>query len=96
MKGNLVPARRKKLEELVGQLEAELLRIDAVDDDTRTLLENTASEIQSALAKSDPAGFEPQTWIDQLKRSTEEFETSHPTLSGVLARIVDVLGQMGI
>jgi hypothetical protein len=36
------------------------------------------------------------TVIDQLKHAAHQFEDSHPTLTGILSRLIDGLGQMGI
>jgi len=34
--------------------------------------------------------------MDHLRAATQQFEESHPTLTGILSRLVDGLGQMGI
>ena len=36
------------------------------------------------------------TVIDRLKHAAHQFENSHPTLTGLLSRLIDGLGQMGI
>jgi hypothetical protein len=37
-----------------------------------------------------------ETVIDRLKHAAHQFENSHPTLTGILSRLIDGLGQMGI
>jgi hypothetical protein len=36
------------------------------------------------------------TVIDRLNHAAQQFENSHPTLTGILSRLIDGLGQMGI
>lgn len=91
-----MPERSEKLQALVKELESELQGLDSLDDETKQMLESASQEIREALTEGQPAQLEPETLIDRLKVSTEDFEASHPTLSSVVGRMIDVLGQMGI
>jgi hypothetical protein len=38
----------------------------------------------------------PESVIERLQLAAHQFENSHPTLTGILSRLIDGLGQMGI
>jgi len=87
--------RIEKLRTLLDELEQELHGVEELDDETRSMLQEAAGEIQTALQEED-ANLEHQTMSERLGDAVAEFESSHPTLHAVVTRIVDVLGQMGI
>jgi hypothetical protein len=86
----------KKIKATLAELEEELRTLPSVDHETRRVLEETVAEIQSALAPDEPGELESQSLIDRLSETTQQFEASHPTLSGIITRLIDGLGQMGI
>ncbi|MFV1967002.1 MAG: DUF4404 family protein [Pirellulaceae bacterium] len=85
-----------KLKATLQDLETELNSLTSVDDEVRELLEEASAEIQSAIHGKDPSQLEPHSLSARLSAAAEHFESSHPTLFGIVGRIVDVLGQMGI
>lgn len=91
-----MPERLAKLREMLQELEEELQSPDPMDAETRQLLEEAVSEIQAVLQQNDPSQLEPHSLGERLRESIQDFEVSHPTIAGVVSRIVDVLGQMGI
>lgn len=91
-----MPERIDKLRAALDELEQELAALDSIDPETRAVLEEAAREIHAALAKENAHEIEQQSLTQRLKNSVESFETSHPTLSRVVGRMIDVLGQMGI
>ena len=54
------------------------------------MLEEAVAEIQTALHKQAPEQLETQSLAERLKTAAEEFESSHPTLFGVISRTIDV------
>ena len=86
--------RIEKLRQTVKELEEELASVEAFDDDTRQMLEEAVSEIQTVLQEE--GELEPDSVIERLRSAEEEFQVSHPTLSGIVARMIDALGQLGI
>ncbi|HUG69778.1 MAG TPA: DUF4404 family protein [Pirellulaceae bacterium] len=90
-----MPERIEKLRATVAELEAELASLTELDDPTRALLEDAVSELQATLAMQ-PADFEPHSLTERLTEAAEAFESSHPTLFGVVRRTIDALAQMGI
>ena len=86
----------ENLRTTLRELETELASLSTVDKETRSLLEEVAGEIQSALHKEDTSQLEPHSLISRLKEGTEQFESSHPTLFGLVSRIIDGIGQLGI
>ena len=82
-----------RLPALLEELKTELRALESADDDTRRRLEATATEIIQALHRvetGEPADRE------SLQDRLVEFEASHPNLAGVVHRLIDMLGQMGI
>ena len=90
-----MPERIEKLRATIEELESELASLSEIDDETREVLKEAVSEIQTAL-KQTPSEIEHQSLADHLKDAAEDFESSHPTLFGIVRRTIDALGQMGI
>jgi vacuolar-type H+-ATPase subunit I/STV1 len=90
-----MPERIEKLRATVTELEAELASITELDDPTRALLEEAVSELQATLQKQ-PAEIEHHSLTERLHESAKAFESSHPTLYGIVSRTIDALAQMGI
>lgn len=87
---------RDKLKATIKELEEELRSLETVDAETRTVLYEALEEIRSALRKDETAEFEPQSTTGRLSQVAQQFEGSHPTVSGIINRLIDGLGQMGI
>jgi len=85
-----------KLKTTLAELEAELASLDELDTETRALLQQAARDIQQALVEQEPSEIETHSFVDRLRESAEDFESSHPTLFGIVSRTIDALGQMGI
>lgn len=94
--------RTQHLKDMLRELESELATIDTLDPEARALLADAAQEIQQVLAgkaseAEEPSGAAADRPVhDRLSTAMERFETSHPTLTAVLGRLVDTLAQMGI
>lgn len=93
--------RIEKLRATLAELEAELADMDSIDPKSRARLQEVAAEISAALERSDPdlAGLRlepPHTIPERLSENVETFRAQHPTLAGILQRLVDGLAQLGI
>jgi len=86
----------EKLKATVTELEEELHSLEELDDDSRAVLREAAREIQAALHEDEPDDLQSQSLTDRLNGVTHGFEGSHPTLTGIISRLIDGLGQMGI
>ena len=86
----------EKLAATVKELENELHSLDTVDDETRTLLDEALQEIHVVLNADGEAGSSSQTITDRLHHAAQEFESTHPTVAGAIARLIDGLVQIGI
>jgi hypothetical protein len=103
---------QQKLRATVRELERELAAAHHLDDESRALLSQAASEIHDVLAKreeSPTAGGAAEggaaeggaaegggSLVDRMNEAARRFEASHPLLSGILEQIAESLGQMGI
>lgn len=86
-----------KLRGTLQELEAELASVDSLDEETRSALETLMVEIGQALGKPTlPESRRREDLTSRLQDAAEQFETSHPTLFGIISRTIDALGQMGI
>ena len=88
--------RLEQLRATVRELEQELAEVDSLDPATREVLSQAARDIQSALGASAPERLKSPGITARLRDAASDFETSHPTLAGVLERVIDALGQLGI
>ena len=92
-----MPERLENLRKLLAELEEELERVEELDDATRDRLIEVRDEIQQSLdSEEHPSEWQPEALGERLTEATYEFSASHPTLSGIVRRLVDALGQMGI
>ncbi len=85
-----------KLRMALGELQQELETVETLDTETASALEQAIHEIHSALHPDEAASLQSDTLIQRLQDATESFESSHPSLTSIVTRIVDGLGQMGI
>jgi len=90
--------KRPELREHLEKLHEELESTDSVDDDARELLGSLLADIQSLLERSSDANaaHTPASLSERLEAATREWETSHPTLSAAVGRVMDTLSNMGI
>lgn len=86
---------RERLRETVSELERELDSLHSIDPETRVLLESVVGELQEVL-QSDSPGEKTESLSERITHAAQDFETSHPTLGGILSRVIDLLGQIGI
>jgi hypothetical protein len=91
-----MPRQLEKLRATVNDLELELNGLGELDDDSRALLEEAAREIQDALRKNDKQAISPEPLANRLRGAASTFESSHPTLAGLVQKVIDALGQLGI
>ncbi len=97
--------RFEKLKTAIAEVKQELSSATTLDDATRHALEGALEEALKQ-ANQDPQAesglqegadqFEPESLIERLQATEENFQVSHPTLSGVVLRMIDALAQLGI
>jgi len=90
-----MPDRLDKLRTTLAELEAELRGLDSIDDATRDVLADAAAEIAATLRRGKRSPETKQA-ESSLKGQLADFEASHPQLAGILTRLIDGLGQLGI
>lgn len=82
---NLLPETRTELLSLLAKLRAEAARVPAVTERPASVEPATGAESESM-----------QESADQLRRSVEEFEGSHPRLVQLANHIANTLSGLGI
>ena len=91
-----MPDRLERLRTTLSDLEQELAELDSLDAETRAILDLASREIHAALQKSEHPFPGHPTLVARLTSAAERFEVSHPNVAGVLHRMIDALGQLGI
>ena len=90
-----MPDRLDKLRGVLNELEAELGQLDSIDEGTREDLADAAAEIAIILRRGKRTEKAKQVETSLHDRLVE-FEASHPQLAGILTRLIDGLGQLGV
>lgn len=84
-----------RIREDIERLRAEIEGLDGADQATREKLRQLVEDLEGRLEHAgQPSGHEDLT--DQLRDTMLQFETSHPTLTGILNDIMIKLANMGI
>ncbi len=102
----------RKLRETIGELRSELNAMDDIDGEAEALLKNAVDDIESTLERHEaeettaeettdansPESIDDEepSVVDRLTDAAQEYEESHPTLSGIIGSIIDTLSRMGI
>ncbi len=91
-----MPERIHKLQSILEELERELQTLDSSDDETRQALADAVDDLHAKLNRSDTEHLASPGMITRLQEAEELFQVSHPNISGIVVRIIDALGQLGI
>jgi len=84
----------KRLQTLLTQLNQEIESLGESSPEETQRLELLVAEIELALDNNQPEAFEPL--LDAMQTRLVEFESDHPTASGIARRLMQALGDMGI
>ena len=89
--------KKVELNESLSRVQAELKKIDRVDDSSRELLEKLDGDIHRVLGATGEVPREHQeALVETLRKSVDRFEASHPTLTLLMNRLTKALSDMGI
>ncbi len=92
----IVMSDREQLRETLELLHQQLGEAKDVDADMAAKLSGAIDDIATVLDEKSDADYEPASLGERLGEATRHFEQSHPTLSGTIGRLADILAQMGI
>ncbi len=82
------------LSKLLEELHDELAKTKAVDTKGRELLRHLKTDIQNLLNEEEPDTEE--SLFERLDESVEHFEETHPGLTSMLSKLINVLNNAGI
>ncbi len=91
--------RTERLRSTLAELHDELSGANALDTESRALLESAVREIRLALAPSDPhasLAAEPGLLVERLRDAARRVEGEHPALADAVGRFLDALASLGI
>jgi len=81
------------LEQTLSELHEQLESADNLGAEQTAMLRSTLAEIQQKLKAN---RHEVKSLSAQLMESVEQIQGSHPVLTNTIARVADLLAQMGI
>jgi hypothetical protein len=85
------------LRTLLEQLHKELEQINSIDEKGLELLSDLETDIHSLLARTgSDIPRPPLSSVQRIEESIDYFESTHPTLSATLIKLLAVLGNAGI
>jgi hypothetical protein len=86
-----------ELRTLLEQLHNEIEKTKSVDEQGRELLRHLDTDIRGLLARSEGERIQPRSSVIQrLEDSIDHFEVTHPVLTTMLSRMLDILSNAGI
>jgi hypothetical protein len=85
----------EKLQAALAELQIALASQSNVEPAVRERLEHALVEIRGAIDKL-PDSERHETLTGQLSSVAQDFEVSHPNLSGMVGSVIDALARMGI
>lgn len=78
------------------KLRSEIESLEGADEASRRKLHHLVEDLEQRLEHANEASVPEEDITDQLKDTMLQFETSHPTLTGILNDIMIKLVNMGI
>lgn len=87
---------KQQLQEILRNLHAELAAADKVDDESRILLQQLATDVEKKADQSAQQADDDHSLVEQLENAALRFESEHPKLSQALGDVMDALGKLGI
>lgn len=86
-----------ELTKLLEQLHQEIEHTDNVGDKEKALLRDLSGDIRKLLDRSDGEHKQPiPTIVERLEASIDLLEISHPTLTALMSRLLNILSNAGI
>jgi hypothetical protein len=86
-----------ELRKLLEQLHSEIEKTKSVDEQGRELLRRLDADIRGLLTRSESERIQPQpSVIQRLEDGIDHFEVTHPVLTTMLSRMLDILSNAGI
>lgn len=79
------------------KLHSELAGANAEAEQPHELLARLQAETEALLARAgQPPSADHRSFRERLSQALPEFEASHPSLTAVMAEVIDTLGRMGL
>ena len=90
------PQAGSKLDHLLEELHAELADVEGRAEASNDLLKAVLGDIRARLDERGEVEALPEGVLERLAHARDEFEDSHPRVTGVLGRLIDALASLGI
>ena len=86
----------EQIKTALQQLHEDLRSTSSLDPELRSLLQKIDGDIQELLRTESPASPATAGLITRIEEAAAGFSLKHPNVEGVLLRLADGLGQMGV
>ena len=90
----------RSLQERLAELRSELESTEALDEQSRELLDALHRDIEQLLERSalrdGGEADDDGDLLDRLREAARHFEESHPALTSAVGRVADALSSLGI
>jgi hypothetical protein len=87
---------KQHLQSVLQDLHGELGRTEVLNEDEKALLRHLNQDVEILLARSEDNPEPEESLGERLQESIALFETSHPSLTLAMQRVLDSLSQSGI
>jgi len=87
---------KEKLHDHLAELHAELQQVECVDGSDREMLATLGKDVRKILEREDPNREHYGHLSDRLREAIARLEASHPRATGLMQRVIDQLGPIGI
>jgi chromosome segregation ATPase len=86
----------QEIPKLLEQLQSEIAQIERVDAKGRAMLRELDADIHELLARSDEDAQPSPAILRGIQESITHLETTHPSLTTLLSRLLETLSNAGI
>ncbi len=90
----------QEIRQLLIQLHDELEHTKTLDENERAMMRHLMNDIQDMLKRTEKQAspeYQPsQGFMDRMETSIDVLEVSHPTLTAMIQKAVDILNMAGI
>ncbi len=90
----------EEIRQMLIQLHDELEHTKTLDENERAMMRHLMNDIQDMLKRTEkqsPPEYQPsQNFLNRMETSVDILEVSHPTLTAMIQKALDVLNMAGI
>ncbi len=86
----------ENLKKSLEQLHKELQNAKSVDPESEMILRNLLEDIHSLIERTEGKEITKHSLINELKKSAQSFQVSHPEVSNAIRIVINSLSNIGV